>query len=66
MDQQLYAITMMMKWTMPETFKDHSLPLLSTFTHTMFIYSMHWEIMGGGGLCDILVDSDVHAAATVD
>ncbi len=42
------------------------LTLFGTFSHKMFTYSMHWEIMGSGGLCDILVDFGVYAAATVD
>ncbi len=50
MVQQLYTITMMMKWTMPETFKDHYLYLGPFHTKCSYcimqiMHNMHWQIM---------------------
>ena len=32
----------------------------------MLFYLSHWDVVGDGGLCDILIDSDVYAYASID
>ena len=32
----------------------------------MLVYLSHWDVVGDGGLCDILIDSDVYAYASID
>lgn len=64
-DQQLYAIAKQVGWAMPETFKTHIVRLGGFHTLSCFIASIG-KLWGDCGLKDILVDSSVYAAGTVD
>ena len=64
-DQQLYAIAKQVGWAMPETFKTHIVRLGGFHTLSRFIASIG-KLWGDCGLKDILVDSSVYAAGTVD
>ena len=64
-DQQLYAIAKQVGWAMPETFKMHIVRLGGFHTLSRFIASIG-KLWGDCGLKDILVDSSVYAAGTVD
>ncbi|CAG2243524.1 unnamed protein product [Mytilus edulis] len=64
-DLQLYAVAQQVKWDRPSEFKSHILRLGGFHTLSCFISSIG-KIWGDGGLRDLLVDSGVYAAATVD
>ncbi|CAG2218923.1 unnamed protein product [Mytilus edulis] len=64
-DQQLYAIAKQVEWAMPETFKTHIIRLGGFHTLSCFIASIG-KLWGDGGLKDLLIDSSVYAAGTVD
>ncbi|CAG2205652.1 unnamed protein product [Mytilus edulis] len=64
-DLQLYAVAQQVKWDRPCEFKSHTLRLGGFHTLSCFI-SPIGKIWGDGGLRDLLVDSGVYAAATVD
>ena len=64
-DQQLYAIAQQVKWSLPNTFDTHILRIGGFHTLSCFIASVG-KLCGDGGLRDLLVDSSVYAAATVD
>ena len=61
-DQQLYAVSQQVKWSMPDVFRSHILRLhtLSCFTACI------GKLWADGGLRDLLVDSGVYAGCTVD
>ncbi|CAC5392795.1 unnamed protein product [Mytilus coruscus] len=64
-DLQLYAVAQQVKRDRPSEFKSHILRLGGFHTLSCFISSIG-KIWGDGGLRDLLVDSGVYAAATVD
>ena len=65
MDQQLYAIGQQVKWGCPEKFMSHFNRLGGFHTICCFISSIG-KLWGDGGLKDLLKDSNVYAACTVD
>ena len=65
MDQQLYAIVQQVKWCRPEQFKMHIVRIGGFHTLSCFIAAIG-KLWGGGGLRDLLVDSDVYAGSTAD
>lgn len=56
-DQQLYAVSQQVKWSMPDIFRSHT---LSRFKACI------GKVWADGGLRDLLVDSGVYAGCTVD
>ena len=63
MDQQLFAIAQQVKWAEPHLFANTLVRLGGFHTACCFIASLG-KIWGDAGLCDLLVDSEVYAAAT--
>ena len=63
-DQQLYAIKQV-EWVIPETFRNHTVWLGGFHTLSCYIAAIG-KLWGDGGLKDLLVDSSVYAAGTVD
>ena len=64
-DQQLYAIAKQVKWAIPETSRNHTVRLGGFHTLSCYIAAIG-KLWGDGGLKDLLVDSSVYAAGTVD
>jgi hypothetical protein len=64
-DQQLYATAKQVEWAIPETFRDHTVRLGGFHTLSCYIATIG-KLWGDGGLKDLLVDSSVYAAGTVD
>ena len=64
-DQQLYSIAKQVAWAMPDTFRNHILRLSGFHTPSCYIAAIG-KLWGDGGLKDLLVDSSVYAARTVD
>ncbi|CAG2218901.1 unnamed protein product [Mytilus edulis] len=64
-DQHLYAIAKQVELAMPDTFKTHIIRLGGFHTLSCFIASIG-KLWGDGGLKDLLIDSSVYAAGTVD
>jgi hypothetical protein len=64
-DQQLYAIAKQVEWAIPETFRNHTVRLGGFHTLSCYIAAIE-KLWGDGGLKDLLVDSSVYAAGTVD
>jgi hypothetical protein len=64
-DQQLYAIAKQVEWAIPETFRNHTVRLGGFHTLSCYIAAIG-KLWGDGGLKDLLVDSSVYAAGTVD
>ena len=64
-DQQLYAIAQQIKWSRPLEFQNHIIRLGGFHTLSCFITSI-CKLWGDGGLADVLVDSGVYAACTVE
>ena len=64
-DQQLYSIAKQVAWAMPDTFRNHILRLAGFHTLSCYIAAIG-KLWGDGGLKDLLVDSSVYAAGTVD
>ena len=48
--------------------RDFSQPysMIRWFSHVILLYCSDWKVVGDGGLKDLLVDSSVYAAGTVD
>jgi hypothetical protein len=64
-DQQLYAIAQQIKWSRPLEFQNHIIRLGGFHTLSCFITSIG-KLWSDGGLADLLVDSGVYAACTVE
>ncbi|CAG2209161.1 unnamed protein product [Mytilus edulis] len=64
-DQQLYAVSQQVKWSMPEVFQSHILRLGGFHTLSCFIACIG-KLWADGGLRDLMVDSGVYAGCTVD
>lgn len=65
MDQQLFAIAMQIKWSKPDVFATHIIRLGGFHTLASFLGAIG-KLWGDGGLRDLLADSSVYAANTVD
>ena len=63
MDQQLYAIAMQVKWAEPQLFQKTVLRLGGFHTVCCFMATLG-KLWGDAGLCDLLIDSEMYAAAT--
>jgi hypothetical protein len=64
-DQQLYAVSQQVKWSMPDVFRSHILRLGGFHTLSCFTACIG-KLSADGGLRDLLVDSGVYAGCTVD
>ncbi|CAC5408181.1 unnamed protein product [Mytilus coruscus] len=64
-DQQLYAVSQQVKWSMPEVFQSHILRLGGFHTLSCFIACIG-KLWSDGGLRDLMADSGVYAGCTVD
>jgi hypothetical protein len=64
-DQQLYAVSQKVKWSMPNVFRTHILRLGGFHTLSCFIASID-KLWADGGLRDLMVDSGVYTGCTVD
>jgi hypothetical protein len=64
-DQQLYAIAKQVEWAIPETSHNHTVRLGGFHTLSCYIAAIG-KLWGDGGLKDLLVDSSLYAAGTVD
>jgi len=64
-DQQLYTIAQQVKWWRPDIFEPHILRLGGFHCLSTFIFALG-KLWADGGLCDLLVDSDVYAGNTVE
>ena len=64
-DQQLYAISQQVKWSMPDVFSSHVVRLGGFHTLCCYLASVG-KLWADGGLRDLLVDSGVYASGTVD
>jgi hypothetical protein len=64
-DQQLYAIAQLVKWSMSEKFESHVLRLGGFHTLSCFMSALG-KIWATAGLRDLLVDSGVYDGCTVD
>ncbi|CAG2219736.1 unnamed protein product [Mytilus edulis] len=64
-DQQLYAVSQQVKWSMPEIFQSPILRLGGFHTLSCFIACIG-KLWADGGLRDLMVDSGVYAGCTVD
>ena len=64
-DQQLYAVSQQVKWSMPNVFRTHILQLGGFHTLSCFIASID-KLWADGGLRDLMVDSGVYTGCTVD
>jgi hypothetical protein len=64
-DQQLYAIAKQVEWAKQDTFKTHILRLGGFHTMSYFVASIG-KLWGDGGLKDLLIESSVYAAGTVE
>jgi hypothetical protein len=64
-DQQLYAIVKQVEWAKQDTFKTHILRLGGFYTMSCFVASIG-KLWGDGGLKDLLIESSVYAAGTVE
>ena len=65
MDLQLYALAQEVKWHLSDEFASHILRMGSSHAMMSFLSSMG-KIWGDAGLRDLLVDSGVYAAGTVE
>jgi hypothetical protein len=64
-DQQLYAIAKQVEWAKQDTFKTHILRLGGFHTMSCFVASIS-KLWGDGGLKDLLIESSVYAAGSVE
>ena len=64
-DQQLYSIAKQVAWAMSDTFRNHILRLGGFHTLSCYIAAIG-KLCGDCGIKDLLVDSSVYSAGTVD
>ena len=64
-DQQLYAIAKQVEWAKQDTFKTHILQLGGFHTMSCIVASIS-KLWGDGGLKDLLIESSVYAAGSVE
>jgi hypothetical protein len=64
-DQQLYAVSRQVKWSMPNVFRTHFLRLGGFHTLSCYIAYIG-KLWADGGLRDLMVYSGVYAGCTVD
>jgi hypothetical protein len=64
-DQQQYAIAKQVEWAKQDTFKTHILRLGGFHTMSCFVVSIS-KLWGDGGLKDLLIESSVYAAGSVE
>ena len=65
MDMQLYIVAQKVKWHRPQEFENHILRL-GGFHEVQCYIAAIGKLWGDAGLRDLLVDSDVYGAATVE